>query len=75
MGHRPPTRAIHLSKGVIERDIQMTIPDTSAQIVCDCSGGFRSALAVDNLQIMGYRNVWFMAGRFSGWQDAGMPVE
>jgi len=67
--------AIHLSKGVIERDIEEAIPDTLGHIVCYCGGGFRSALAVDNLRVMGYRNVWSMAGGFSGWQDEGLPVE
>lgn len=67
--------AIHLSKGVIERDIEKAIPDTLGHIVCYCGGGFRSALAVDNLRVMGYRNVWSMAGGFSGWQGEGLPVE
>ena len=67
--------AIHLSKGVIERDIEKAIPDTLGHIVCYCGGGFRSVLAVDNLRVMGYRNVWSMAGGFSGWLGEGLPVE
>ena len=55
LGHDP--RAIHLSKGVIERDIEKIIPDLSTKIILHCSGGFRSILAAANLQKMGYRNV------------------
>jgi rhodanese-related sulfurtransferase len=72
-GHLP--HAIHLSKGVIERDIEKTIPDTNAPIVLYCGGGFRSALAAYNLKQMGYRNVISMDGGFGGWRDAGLPVE
>src|SRR5277367_4449060 len=59
-GHIPG--AIHLSKGIIERDIEKAIPDKSSEIVLYCGGGFRSALAADNLQKMGYRNVISMDG-------------
>jgi rhodanese-related sulfurtransferase len=72
-GHLP--QAIHLSKGVIERDIEKAIPDMNAEIVLYCGGGYRSALAADNLQKMGYRNVWSMAGGFGGWCQAGQAVE
>jgi rhodanese-related sulfurtransferase len=67
--------AIHLGKGVIERDVEQKIPDTSAEIVLYCGGGFRSALAADNLQKMGYTNVISMDGGFRGWKEAGHPVQ
>lgn len=72
-GHLPGAR--HLSKGTIERDVEKQIPDTDADIVLYCGGGFRSALAADNLQRMGYTNVSSMDGGFSGWVAAGHPVE
>ena len=71
-GHIPG--AVHLSKGVIERDIEKTIPDRSAAIVLYCGGGFRSALAADNLQKMGYTNVLSMDGGWRGWTEAGLPI-
>jgi rhodanese-related sulfurtransferase len=67
--------AIHLGKGIIERDIEKTIPDTAAPIVLYCGGGFRSALAAKNLQDMGYTNVISMDGGFRGWTNAGYPLE
>lgn len=67
--------AIHLGKGVIERDIEKTIPNTSDEIVLYCGGGFRSALAADALQKMGYENVISMDGGMSGWRQAGHDVE
>jgi rhodanese-related sulfurtransferase len=72
-GHLP--MAEHIGKGVIERDIEAKIPDTSAEIVLYCGGGFRSALAADNLQKMGYKNVISMDGGFRGWKDAGLPIQ
>ena len=72
-GHLP--KAIHLSKGIIERDIEQKIPDKSAPIVLYCGGGFRSALAADNLQKMGYTNVESMDGGYRGWTEAGLPIE
>lgn len=72
-GHLP--HATHLGKGIIERDIEKTIPDTDAEIVLYCGGGYRSALAADNLQKMGYTNVQSMDGGFRGWCEAGYPVE
>jgi rhodanese-related sulfurtransferase len=72
-GHLP--HATHLGKGIIERDIEKTIPDTDAEIVLYCGGGFRSALAADNLQKMGYTNVQSMDGGFRGWCEAGYPIE
>mgnify|MGYP000931107988 CR=1 FL=1 len=67
--------AIHLGKGILERDIEKHIPDTDAEIVLYCGGGYRSALAADNLQKMGYTNVKSMNGGFRGWKDAGLPIE
>ncbi len=72
-GHLPTAR--HLSKGVIERDIEVAIPDTNAPIVLYCGGGFRSALAADNLRVMGYTNVASMDGGWRGWTEAGLPIE
>ncbi len=67
--------AIHLGKGVIERDIEATIPDKNAEIILYCGGGFRSALAADNLQKMGYARVISMDGGWRSWNEAGGPVE
>lgn len=67
--------AIHLGKGVIERDIERAIPDTTTKIVLYCAGGYRSALAADALQRMGYTNVLSLAGGWRAWNAAGMPVE
>jgi rhodanese-related sulfurtransferase len=72
-GHLPGAQ--HLGKGVIERDIETKIPDTNAEIVLYCGGGFRSALTADNLQKMGYTNVYSMDGGWRGWTEAGLPVE
>ena len=66
--------AAHLGKGIIERDIERTVPDINAPIVLYCGGGFRSALAADALQRMGYTNVLSMAGGWRGWTDAGGAV-
>lgn len=66
--------AIHLGKGIIERDIEQRIPDTSATVVLYCGGGFRSALVADNLQKMGYKNVISMDGGWKGWVAAGYPT-
>jgi rhodanese-related sulfurtransferase len=71
-GHIP--NAIHLGKGVIERDIERAIPDKNETIVLYCGGGYRSALAADNLQKMGYRNVISMDGGWRGWTEAGFPT-
>ena len=67
--------AKHLGKGVIERDIEVAIPDVRAPIVLYCGGGYRSALAAEALGRMGYENVVSMDGGFRGWQEAGYPVE
>jgi len=66
--------AIHLGKCVIERDVEQTIPDRGAPIVLYCGGGFRSALAADNLQRMGYTNVVSMDGGHRGWREKGYPL-
>ena len=65
----------HLGGGIIERDIEKTTPDKDAEIVLYCGGGYRSALAADNLQKMGYTNVLSMAGGISAWREANYPVE
>lgn len=67
--------AVHLSKGIIERDIEAKVPDKSAIMVLYCGGGFRSALAADALQKMGYSNVISLDGGWRAWQQSGMPVE
>lgn len=72
-GHVPG--AIHLGKGVIERDIETKIPDPATPIVLYCGGGFRSALAADNLQVMGYTNVMSMDGGWTAYANRGLPVE
>jgi len=69
------TDAIHLGKGIIERDIEVTAPDKSAELILYCGGGYRSALAADVLQQMGYTNVWSMAGGWKAWKESGAPVE
>ncbi len=66
--------AQHLSKGIIERDIEAEVPDKDAEIILYCGGGFRSALAADALERMGYRNVYSMAGGWKAWRDAGAPT-
>src|ERR1700686_406255 len=72
-GHLPG--AIHLGKGIIERDIEQRVPDMGAKIVLYCGGGFRSALTADNLQKMGYTNVESMDGGWKGWIGAGLPAQ
>src|SRR5262245_37370842 len=67
--------ALHLGKGVIERDIEAKVPDTAAPVVLYCGGGYRSALAADNLQKMGYTNVISMDGGWRGWTQAGLEIE
>ena len=67
--------AMHLSKGIIERDIEATFPEKDVKLVLYCGGGYRSALATDNLQKMGYTNVESMDGGWKGWVDAGLPTE
>ena len=67
--------ARHIGRGVLERDVEALIPDRAAPIVLYCGGGFRSALAADNLQKMGYTNVVSMDGGMRAWREAGYPVE
>jgi rhodanese-related sulfurtransferase len=67
--------AVHLGKGVIERDIEAQVPDKSTRLVLYCGGGFRSALAADNLQKMGYTDAISLDGGWKAWQQAGLPVE
>ncbi len=71
-GHLPG--AIHLGKGIIERDIEQRVPEKAAPLVLYCGGGFRSALAADNLQKMGYTNVISMDGGWKGWIEAGYSI-
>jgi len=72
-GHIPG--AIHLSRGIIERDIESHIPDREAEILLYCGGGYRSALVADNLQKMGYTRVVSVDGGWRGWTGAGFPIE
>jgi rhodanese-related sulfurtransferase len=67
--------AIHLSKGIIERDIEKTFPDKDTKLVLYCGGGFRSALATDNLQKMGYRNILSLDGGWRAIEASGLPLE
>ncbi len=67
--------AVHISKGVIERDIETKVPDPNTPLVLYCGGGYRSALAADALQKMGYTNVISMDGGWSAWVRAGLPTE
>jgi rhodanese-related sulfurtransferase len=72
-GHLPGAR--HMGRGVIERDIETSVPETGTKLVLYCGGGFRSALVADNLQKMGYTNVESMDGGWRGWTEAGLPTE
>jgi len=66
--------AVHMGKGVIERDIETAVPDAKTKLILYCGGGFRSALVADNLQKMGYTNVESMDGGWRGWVEAGLPT-
>jgi rhodanese-related sulfurtransferase len=66
--------AIHLGKGIIERDIEERVPELGTPIVLYCGGGYRSALAADNLQKMGYTNVLSMDGGIRGWREKHFPL-
>lgn len=72
-GHIPG--AIHVSKGVIERDIESVIPDQDERLILYCGGGYRSAIAAESLVAMGYTSVTSMDGGWRGWRDAEQPVE
>jgi rhodanese-related sulfurtransferase len=67
--------AVHLGKGVIERDIEARIPDRETKLVLYCGGGFRSALAADNLRKMGYKNPISLDGGWRAYKESGLPVE
>ena len=67
--------AEHLGKGIIERDIETRVPEKSTELILYCGGGYRSALAADVLQKMGYTNVWSMAGGWKAWKEASAPIE
>ena len=67
--------AEHMSRGIIERDIETEIPDHDTELILYCGGGYRSALAADNVQRMGYTNVYSMAGGWKAWKEAGAPIE
>ncbi len=71
-GHLPG--AIHMGRGIIERDIEQRVPDTNTKMILYCGGGFRSALVAENLQKMGYCNVESMDGGWKGWLGAGLPA-
>lgn len=68
-------QAKHLGRGILERDVEARFPDKDARLILVCGGGFRSALAADALQRMGYRDVWSLAGGVRAWQDAALPWE
>ena len=67
--------AMHLGKGIIERDIETTVPDKATELILYCGGGYRSALSADVLQKMGYTNVYSMAGGWKAWKESGADVE
>ena len=71
-GHIPG--AVHMGRGIIERDIELQVPDTTTKIVLYCGGGFRSALVADNVQKMGYTNVESMDGGWREWVGSGLPT-
>ena len=72
-GHIPG--AVHMGRGIIERDIEVKVPETSTKMILYWGGGFRSALVADNLQKMGYTNLESMDGGWRGWVAAGLPTE
>jgi rhodanese-related sulfurtransferase len=65
----------HFGRGIIERDIEHEVPDKAAELILYCGGGYRSALAADSLQRMGYTNVFSMAGGWKAWKEAGAPID
>ena len=69
------TGAVHLSKGIIERDIETKVPDTNTTLILYCGGGFRSALVADNLQQMGYQNAISLDGGWKALRESGLPLE
>ena len=75
MGQGAYPGAVHMGRGVLERDIEGKVPETGREIILYCGGGFRSALSADNLQRMGYTNVLSLAGGWREWVGSGSPVE
>jgi rhodanese-related sulfurtransferase len=67
--------AEHMGRGIIERDVETAVPDHTAELILYCGGGYRSALAADNLQRMGYTNVYSMTGGWKAWKNACAPIE
>jgi rhodanese-related sulfurtransferase len=67
--------AAHIGRGIIERDIEHSIPDKQTELILYCGGGYRSALACDNLQRMGYTNLYSMDGGWKAWKESGQPIE
>jgi len=67
--------AVHMGRGIIERDIVQAFPEKETELILYCGGGYRSALSADMLQKMGYMNVWSMAGGWKAWQAEGGPAE
>ena len=67
--------AVHMSRGIIERDIVQAFPEKDTELILYCGGGYRSALSADMLQKMGYTNVWSMAGGWKAWKSEGGQVE
>ena len=74
-GRRLPEVGRYLGKGIIERDIETTVPDKSTELILYCGGGYRSALAADALEQIGYTNVFSMAGGWKAWRDSGGEIE
>ena len=72
-GHIPGS--IHLGKGIIERDIERAVEDKEAMVILYCQGGYRSAIAGESINKMGYRNVYSMSGGFGDWQNNNFPIE
>ena len=72
-GHAAGAR--HMGRGIIERDIVATVPEKDTELILYCGGGYRSALAADMLQKMGYTNIWSMAGGWHAWEESGAPTE
>lgn len=68
-------QAIHLGRGILERDIEQLIPDVNQELILYCGGGFRSALAAESLQKMGYTKVYSLADGYRGWTEKGYPTE
>jgi rhodanese-related sulfurtransferase len=73
--HSRAYAAYHMGRGIIERDIETQVPDHDTELILYCGGGYRSALAADNLQRMGYTNVYSMAGGWKAWKEANAPIE